>query len=139
MKFDYFDALEALAARTFSGAYDVDDNVLEIMRRLSSDFITPIDRVDIARIVLSLRRCAWVLSESTGGKNQAVDRLCAAVEEYVRALRQVGKRGTKISAKLYIDSSRSARAEVKNANEHRRVEVLCECCELLICTVMNNI
>jgi len=139
MKFDYFDALERLATKACVGSSDADAEAEEIMRHLATDFITPIDRADIARITLSLRRCACFEERWVSRSNASVDRLCEAVEAYVRGLRQVGKRGGKISARLFLERSRSARADIKNEDERRRVEALCECCEMLICAVMNNI
>lgn len=139
MKFDYFDALERLAMKVCNGESGIDAEVNELIHHLAVDFITPIDRGDIAEIVLSLRRCAEAERSCSITKSNQLSGLCEAVIEYTRALRNIGKKGNVISAKLYFERSRSACGTIKTAGERLCYEELCRCCEALIHAAMNNI
>lgn len=139
MKFDYFDALERLVMKVCNGESDIDAEANELIHHLAVDFITPIDRGDIAEIVLSLHRCAEAGRRCTLTENNRLSELCEAVIEYTRALRNIGKKGNVISAKLYFERSRGALAAARTLEERRYVETLCSCCEKLIHAAMNNI
>ena len=139
MKFDYFDALESLAIKCCDRGSEVDAEANELIRHLATDFITPIDRADIAAVTLSLRRCAVVGRHCEMAKNDRLAGLCEAVIEYTRALRRVGKKSGVISAKLYFERWAAVEKIPKNADERRFAEVLCSCCETLIRAAMNNI
>jgi len=139
MKFDYFDALEGLAEKVCRGDGDVDDDALELLRHLAVDFITPIERADIADVTLSLRRCAKVAGMRAMQKNEVLSGLSEAVLEYTRALRNLGKKGNVISAKLYFERSEIVGRSLKTADERLCAEALCSCCETLIRVAMNNI
>lgn len=139
MKFDYFDALERLAVKVCRGEGNIDAEANELIHHLAVDFITPIDRADIAEVTLSLRRCAEAVRRCEMTKNRRLSELCEAVVEYTRALRKLGKKGGVISAKLYLERSREADRSLKNADEKLCAEALCRCCETLIRVAMNNI
>ena len=139
MKFDYFDAMERLAAKACRGESDIDSEANELIHHLAVDFITPIDRADIAEITFSLRRCAEVGRRCAMTENHRLQGLCEAVIEYTRALRNLGKKGSVISAKLYFERSREAHKGANSEEEKHLVEALCLCCETLVRAVMNNI
>ena len=132
MRFDYFDALEGLAVSVRDRQKDIDQRATDILRRLSTDFITPIDRADLGRIVLSLRRCG-ALSKGKDEKN--IGQMFDVVIEYIRALGTLGKRGSDISPRLFFEASRELdlRCDSRLSNE------LYNCCELIILAVLNNI
>lgn len=139
MKFEYFDALEQLAIKCTDQSSVVDAEANELVHHLATDFITPIDRADIAAVTLSLRRCAEAGRHCTVRKSDQLSGLCEAVVEYTRALRSIGKKSGVISAKLYFECSAAIEKKFKSADERRFVDALCSCCETLIRAALNNI
>ena len=132
MKFDYFDALEELVNSVRDRKGDIDKRATDILRRLSTDFITPIDRADLGRIVLSLRRCGGAMR---GKEEKEIGQMFEVVTEYIRALGAIGKRGSDISPRLFFERSR----ELSTRSNSPLFNELCNCCELLILAVLNNI
>lgn len=139
-------------------AADADMTAGRLMSAISSDFITPLGRGDMAAAVLSLRRVVALARELSlsepapraGGAAPPAEQACLTLavtaERFARQLGEIKKKGAMPSAAVYFEAARippprrgGEAGGRPAAGLEALCDCLCDCCEKLIIAALNNI